>query len=70
MPSFSPWNEHQDVRNGHCTNCGIPVPSEALIVKDGTAKTYSHRYTDGTPCFSPNPKGRTAPCLKSMGKLR
>ena len=67
MP-FSPWKEHQNVQCGFCVDCGMPIPNEALFVKDGRAHTYSHYYTNGQPVFYKQPAGRHVPCQPSMDK--
>jgi hypothetical protein len=67
MP-FSPWKEHQDVQLGSCVNCGMPIPKEALAIKDGRARTYSHTYVSGEPVFCANPRGRSKPCRKSTDR--
>jgi hypothetical protein len=36
MP-FSPWKEHQNVELGSCLDCGMSIPKEALVLKDGRA---------------------------------
>ena len=61
MP-FSPWKEHQDVQFGFCVDCGMPIPNEALVLKDGKASTYSHNWESGEPVFCPKPGGRSERC--------
>jgi hypothetical protein len=63
MP-FSPWKEHQDVQLGFCVDCGMPIPKDALSVKDGRACTYSHAYATGEPVFCKAPRGRFIHCSK------
>jgi hypothetical protein len=67
MPS-SPWKHHQNVQLGFCSDCGMPIPKEALAIKDGRARTYSHAYETGEPVFCANPKGRSETCRKSTAK--
>ena len=69
MP-FSPWKEHEDVQSGVCTNCGMAIPKEALCLKDGKARTYSHHYVNGEPVFSQHPAGRSEPCHTNTEKPR